>query len=149
PDGKTPAPAAPERPSLAGSFTFGGMVSDEATGAYVDGIIDLWSPETRDAFLFLNARYHWEDNDQRIGSIGLGFRKLLPGHDVILGANAYYDHVHSEHGNDINQLGLGLEVLTRWVDARFNYYLPEDDEFEVGHSSTHHTHARLVPGGLR
>src|SRR6185369_10321208 len=35
PDGKTPAPAAPERPSLAGSFTFGGMVSDEATGAYV------------------------------------------------------------------------------------------------------------------
>ncbi len=153
-DGKTPVPPAPPKRTWfpdepAGSFTLGTMFSDEATGAYIDGIVGLWSPETRDAFLFLNGRFHWEDNEQRIGSIGLGFRKLLPGHEVILGANAYYDHVHSEHGNDIDQLGLGLEMLTHWVDARFNYYLPEDDRFEVGHSSERHTRTSAAPGGLR
>lgn len=153
PEGKGTVPPAPVRTWFPedpfSSFTLGTMFSDEATGAYLDAIVGLWAPETRDAFVFLNGRFHWEDNDQQITSVGLGFRKLLPGHDVILGANAYYDSVHSEHGNDIYQLGLGVEVLTHWVDARFNYYLPENDQFVVGRSSTSSTHRNLGPGGIR
>jgi hypothetical protein len=145
-------PTAPWRSFLpdepAGSFTLGTQFSEDLSGVYVDGIIGLWAPKERDAFLFLNGRYHYEDNGQDITSLGLGFRKLLPGHDVILGANIFWDAIDSEHGHDFNQLGLGVEVLTRWVDARFNYYLPEDARFEVDRSSTRGTQSSFAPGGV-
>ena len=67
------------------------------------------------------------------------FANGLPGRDVILGANVYWDNISSEHDNDFNQLGLGAEVLTRWVDARFNYYLPEDKSYEVSRRTERRT----------
>lgn len=132
---------------LAGSFTLGAMFSEDATGLYINNSLGIWASEQRDAYLFLNTGYHWEDNDQDIISTGLGFRKMF-GKDVIVGANVYYDALDSQHGNRIDQLGLGVEVLTRWVDARFNYYIPEGDIFEVSRSSTRSTRRGLVPGGL-
>lgn len=108
--------------------TIGAKFSAHSTGLFGDSITGLWSPQQRDSFLFLNSRYSWEDNHQYISSVGLGFRKLLPDHDVILGVNAYWDSLHGQGGSDFNQLGLGAEVLTKWVDARVNYYLPDNDQ---------------------
>lgn len=127
-----------------GYITAGVQASKHATGGYIDSVTGLWSPKERDAFLFLNSRYHYEDDGQFISSTGLGFRKMVPGHDIIIGGNAYYDSINSERGNDFDQLGLGVEVLTKWVDARFNYYLPDDNHYEVDrftqreHSSEFH-----------
>ena len=120
----------------AGSFTLGGLFSEHLTGVYLDSITGLWAPEDRDAFLFLNSRYHYEDDGQFISSTGLGFRKLWPEREVIVGGNVFYDSLHSAFDNDFQQLGLGVEVLTRWVDARFNYYLPDNDQYEIGRSTT-------------
>src|SRR6185295_17464841 len=39
-----------------------------------------------------------------------------------------YDRINSTYGNDYNELGFGVEVLTHWIDARFNYYLPESGQ---------------------
>lgn len=111
--------------------TAGVQFSEHATGVFGDSITGLWSPQERDAFLFLNSRYHWEDNHQYISSIGLGFRKLLPDRNVILGVNAYYDSLHGQGGSDFDQLGLGAEILTEWFDARFNYYLPDNDQPQI------------------
>jgi hypothetical protein len=119
-----------------GYITAGVQASKHLTGGYLDSVTGLWSPRERDAFLFLNSRYHYEDNGQLISSNGLGFRKMVAGHDIIIGGNAYYDSIHSEGDKDFDQLGLGFEVLTRWVDARFNYYLPDDKHREVDHFST-------------
>ncbi len=149
PDGKaSPPPRRTWFPDdmLAGSFTLGTMFSEDATGLYINGSIGIWANEERDAYLFLNTGYHWEDNDQDIISTGLGFRKML-GQNVIVGANVFYDAVNSEHGNRYDQLGLGVEVLTRWVDARFNYYIPEGDIHEVSRSSSRSTRSGFVPGG--
>ncbi len=134
----TPAPPAvrtflPDRPS--GGFTLGTQFSEHLSGVYLDSITGLWAPVKGDAFLFLNGRYHWEDDGQFISSTGLGFRKLFPERKIIIGANIFLDSIHSEHENDFSQLGFGLEVLTEWVDARFNYYRPEDDLYEVNRSS--------------
>jgi hypothetical protein len=118
-----------------GLITLGTQFSQHANGAYLDAITGIWAPQKRDAFVFLNSRYHIEDNGQFISSTGLGVRKMLPGQDVIFGVNAYWDSLHSEHGNDFDQLGLGAEILTKWVDARFNYYLPDGDRTRVdGHT---------------
>jgi hypothetical protein len=132
----------------AGNFTLGGMFSDSLSGVYLDSITGLWASTPRDSFLFLSSRYHYEDNSQFISSTGLGFRQLLPNQEVILGFNVFYDGVNSENSNDYDQFGFGLEVLTHWVDARFNYYLPEDTRYEVSRRTTSNTVNSFGPGGV-
>jgi hypothetical protein len=133
----------PEDPG--GQVTLGGLFSEGGTGAFLDSVTGLWAPRERDAFLFLDSRYHWEDNSQFISSVGLGFRKQLPGRDVILGVNAFWDSLHGAEGSDFSQLGLGAELLTRWVDARFNYYSPEDDQVEIRSRHERRSESSLGP----
>ncbi len=132
-----------------GTITVGTQFSDHRTGVYLDSITGIWSPQQRDAFLFLDNRYHYEDHGQLISSTGLGFRKQLPGREVIFGVNAFYDSIHSENDNDFNQLGLGTEVLTKWVDFRFNYYLPENDDVLVDRKTEHHSKQTAGGGFVR
>jgi hypothetical protein len=132
-----------------GMVTVGGQFSSHLNGVYLDSITGLWAPQQRDAFLFLNSRYHYEDNGQMISSTGLGFRKLLPDHDVIFGVNGYWDALHSERDNDFDQAGFGAEILTKWVDARFNYYLPENDQVRVDGHSESDSHRTTGSGFVR
>jgi hypothetical protein len=133
----------------AGSVTLGAEFSEHATGGYLDSITGLWTSQDRESFLFLNSRYHIEDNDQFISSVGLGFRQLILEERAIIGANVFRDSIHSPYNHDFGQLGLGFEVLTKWVDFRFNYYLPEDDQYEIGRSSRRESSAGFGPGGFR
>jgi hypothetical protein len=112
--------------SRAGSLSLGWKSSEDLQGGYVDFFNPVWNANI--ANVFFNGRVALEGNSQEVYSIGSGFRYLLPNHEVIFGANAYYDSIASEHGHDFNQFGFGAEVLTRWVDARFNYYLPDGDQ---------------------
>ena len=75
--------------------------------------------------LFLNLRDTLDDSKQNLFSAGLGFRTLIDDPGVIIGGNVFYDNIDSPAGNTFNELGLGAEILSKWVDARFNYYLPE------------------------
>jgi hypothetical protein len=153
PDGKDAKElAAPWRAWLpampAGKITLGVLESEDGAGIYLDSITGLWAPASQDKFLFLDNRLHWEEGDQFISSTGLGYRQMIPGREIIIGGNVFWNAVHSQNGNDLNQLGLGVEVLTKWVDFRFNYYLPEDDRFEIGRSSSKHSHTRFGDGGF-
>ncbi len=114
-----------------GLITVGGLFSEHLTGVYFDSNTALWAPCDRTAVLFLSSRYSYEDNGQFISSTGLTFRKMLTGPEIILGFNGFYDSIHSDRGHDYPQLGLGFEILTRWVDARVNYYLPDNEVYEV------------------
>lgn len=123
--------------------TLGGKFSQDLQSAYLDSIFQFWSPG--DFAFFLNTRTTLDDNQQMLSSYGLGARYLVPGREIILGANAYYDSLHSAYENDFDQLGLGVEVLTRWVDARFNYYAPEGSSYEIDRSSSSASDRRLGP----
>jgi hypothetical protein len=123
--------------------TVGALFSEGATGGYVDSIRGLWAPRSKDAFLFLDSRYHIEDTGQTISSTGLAFRKLIPDREIIIGGNLFWDAVHSGAGNDFDQLGLGAEILTHWVDARLNYYLPENTRYEIGRHTSTRSHDEL------
>jgi Inverse autotransporter, beta-domain len=112
-----------------GKLTLGGKSAEDLQSGYLDVLSGLY--RTDNAALFLNLRGTFDDNDQQVYSVGLGFRYLIEDPGIILGANAYYDHVDSAFSNGINQFGFGAEVLTKWVDARFNYYLPENDRHLV------------------
>jgi hypothetical protein len=149
-------PAAPAPPAVrtflpdspAGSFTLGTQFSEHLSGVYLDSITGLWAPEKGDAFLFLDGRYHSEDDGQFISSMGLGFRKLLPEQKIIVGANVFWDAIHSERENDFSQFGLGLEVLSEWVDARLNYYRPEEDRYEVSRTSRRSSRTTRSANGI-
>ncbi len=137
----------PIKPAPIGHLTLGSQFSEELSGVNLNALLGIWTPPNHDAFLFIDAGFHYEDNGQAITSLGLGYRQML-GDNAIVGANVFWDHVDSEHDNDIHQLGLGLELLTQWVDARFNYYVPEDDTFTVSRSASSNIRSRFVPGGI-
>ncbi|MES2568524.1 MAG: hypothetical protein V4710_00545 [Verrucomicrobiota bacterium] len=90
-ESKEVVPPVPARMWLppGGAITLGTQFSEHLSGAYIDSLTGLWAPQTRDAFLFLDSRLHLEDNGQVLSSTGLGFRKRLPGRDVIFGGNVY------------------------------------------------------------
>src|SRR5205814_366614 len=71
------------------------------------------------------------------------------GGSAIVGANVFWDAIHSAENNDFDQLGLGVEVLTKWVDFRFNYYLPDDAQYEIGRSSSRETSRSFGAAGFR
>ena len=76
--------------------------------------------------LLLNPRMAYTDNEEKELNLGAVYRHLLPEREVILGGNLYYDSRWSEHDEQFDQVGVGIEILTTWVDARANYYFPED-----------------------
>lgn len=133
----------PERPDPQGRLTLGAKVSEDQTGVFLDAITPLWSPG--DFFLFLNTRATVESSDQALSSYGLGARYLLPDQEVIVGVNAYYDALESQNGHHYDELGIGAEVLTRWVDARFNYYLPDESRYEIGRGSSGNSNPSVTP----
>ena len=118
---KDPAPADQSLP--AGTITVGGKFSNHQESAWLDALIPF--ARLGGVTLFGDLRGTWDDRSQALFSTGLGARYLVPGHDIIIGGNIYYDYIDSQYNNHFDQLGLGAEVLTKWFDARFNYYMPD------------------------
>jgi hypothetical protein len=116
-----------------GSMTLGGAFGRDLQSIYLDSITPFWRPGN--ATIFLNTRNTYNDSQQYEASYGLGLRFLVPDYDVIFGVNAFYDAIDSQFENQFHSGGFGAEILTRWVDARFNYYLPASDDILVGNSS--------------
>lgn len=138
---KIVVPAADRLPPA--MLTLGAKSSSHLTEGFVDSVLPFWAPG--DAVVFLNTRTSLDGNDEMIGSYGLGARYLVPGREIIVGGNAYYDSIHSRNGNDFDELGLGVEILTRWVDARFNYYLPEGKQTLTDKRSGSESDSELGP----
>ncbi len=127
---KNPAPVESSLP--AGTITAGGKFSSDLQSAWIDALIPF--AKAGDITFFGDLRGTWDDNGQVLFSTGLGARYLVPGRDIIIGGNVYYDYLDSQFDNRFDQLGLGAELLTKWFDARFNYYMPDSG-------------VRAVPGG--
>ena len=123
-------------PDTLGLFV-GGEFSEHLQSVYLDSLTPFWRPGN--AVVFLNTRNKYNDSHQYESSYGLGARYLVPNYDVIFGVNAYYDSIDSQFDNQFHSFGFGAEVLTHWIDARFNYYLPASDDIlvdtQVRHSS--------------
>jgi hypothetical protein len=133
----------PESP--AGSLTVGGQFSHKMSGFYIDAMTGLYSTHDGNNVVFLDSRYNYEDIGQLNSQTGIVFRHKVPHRDVIVGANAYYDKISSFRGSDFDQAGFGAEVLTRWIDGRFNYYLPENKNYTV--ERFHERDVKAAPGG--
>ncbi len=125
-----------------GAITIGGQFSEHLQTVYLDSLTPFWRPGN--AVVFLDTRNSYNDSHQYVSSYGLGVRYLVPDHDVIVGANAFYDAIDSQFDNQFHSLGFGGEILTHWIDARFNYYLPDSSDILT---SSAHRHSRRTTFG--
>ena len=141
---EAPPPAAVETESAGlppAELTVGFQTRDSETEGIGDLLVPVWSPGGT-GLLFLNPRTAIVDHDEQEGNLGIGYRQLLPRLDVILGANLYYDYRDTGSFN-YDQWGFGLELLSPWIDARANYYDP-DDKRNVVASETQTTVSQTV-----
>ena len=130
---------------LRGELTLGlGGTQDRLTGG-TDLTVPLWKGGDQNDLIFLDG--HWTGNSghQQAYNAGLGYRHRLPGSEVILGVNAFWDH-GIFHGQSFDQFGTGLEVLTHWVDFRINGYFPEGGDEVFDHSRTTSRSSRTKVG---
>lgn len=116
-----------------GYFTLGYKGAEHLQSGYLDFVTPVY--KSGDFSFFYSSRTTYDDNSQLLGSNGLGVRYMFPDQEIILGANAFYDSIKSQHDNDFNQLGLGLELLSRWFDARVNWYIPDNSVYEISRST--------------
>ncbi len=114
----------------AGRISLGARFSDRVQEFPADVMISLWHPG--DSILFANVRGSLlEDREQEVSG-GLVLRHYLRDYGVIFGANSYYDHRWTEMNNQFSQVGAGIEILSKWVDVRANYYYPLTDAKVLG-----------------
>lgn len=106
-----------------GRLTLGVHAGDQQVETSGDVLLPLFLRRTD--LVFINPRGAWNDDDGQELNIGLGARHLFPDKNVILGGNVFYDRRNTALDNTFNQLGIGVEFLSPWVDARLNGYLPE------------------------
>ena len=71
-----------------------------------------------DITFFQGSLLRW-DGDRDTINLGLGQRKFLLDKNILIGANAFYDH---EFDVDHSRLGWGAEMLTSVGEARYNEY---------------------------
>jgi len=99
---------------------------------YTEGLVDALIPLSYSAesgtLIFANVRSAFNDVSEEEFNLGLGIRQNLVGTNTILGANIFYDSRWTEPGSQFNQLGLGAEMLSTWIDARINGYFPENSK---------------------
>jgi hypothetical protein len=91
----------------------------------------LLTAQGGDAEFLLDLRGHIFNDGRLAGNTGVGFRYSLYEDDFRIGANAFYDFRSTKHFF-ANQIGGGLEFLSRSADVRINGYLPtgKNKEFE-------------------
>lgn len=124
---KAPDAAAATNPSPIGFLGIGFEANDEEFRGTGNALLPIWASSSGKGLVFGDLRVSAGDNQEQEVNVGLGLRRLvnMKGQAAILGANIYYDSRWTAYDNQVNQLGLGLEFLSKWADARFNYYLPE------------------------
>ena len=78
---------------------------------------------TDEALFFINPKVVWDNQRSNEQNIGCGLRNLFFEDRLILGGNFYFDTRETRYKNRFNQIGFGVEALSKWVDLRGNFYL--------------------------
>jgi hypothetical protein len=86
---------------------------------------EFWAPlaQQSDRVLYGDLRLMGDDDSNREGNLGFGYRQIEPQFNSVLGGNIWIDRRRTENGNNFHQLTLGVESLGDKVDLRANGYI--------------------------
>jgi hypothetical protein len=116
-----------------GRLSLGGRFSGDVQEFTIDALVPVWKPKASIVFVDLRGSF-LESQEQEINA-GLVVRHLLQEPSLILGFNTYYDSRWTEENSRFDQVGVGVELLSSWVDFRANYYSPLTDEKTLSEST--------------
>lgn len=123
-----------EEPKWGGWIDAGGKIGNKRDIGELDIFLPLAQDGTR--LLFADLRGILDDQHQREGNFGLGYREMLD-NGWNLGGYGFFDRRRSGTGHYFSQATLGLEALGADFDARINGYLPLGTrEYEVPGSTS-------------
>ena len=125
-----PADKVERAASAYGRLTLGASFGDDLSVYGAEAMLPLVDAD-RTALLLNPRGLLLEDDEQELG-LGLVLRRLSAEKTCILGINAFYDARFTDADNTLEQVGAGLELLSRRIDARINYALPISGEKSLG-----------------
>lgn len=73
---------------------------------------------------FIDARYHIFNDGKKAGNFGGGLRYINYQRHIAFGINAFYDFRESSWNHYYHDIGLGMEMLSPYLDVRLNGYIP-------------------------
>ncbi len=112
-----------------------GTIGNVGRNGDVFGNIGLFLPafQTNDTLVFVDLRADFGEQSVAQGSLGVGYRRLVPGGlfgtDAIVGLNAYIDVLNSERDLTYWQGSVGAELITNNFDFHANIYEAESNPF--------------------
>lgn len=92
--------------------------------------------------LFVQPRFSSVDQDWTT-NLGLGYRELFVDRQILGGLNTSYDHA-DKHNH--YRLGVGLELLGRYLELRTNGYFPLSERRTVGEDANQTVYERALKG---
>jgi hypothetical protein len=96
---------------------------------------------------FIDLRGHVFNNGKFAGNAGLGGRSFFPSIDHVLGCYLYYDVRQDRHRLTAQQLGPGIELLSKRMEYRLNGYFPvgarKSDKYDFGFGAFDGNHILL------
>ncbi|WP_158264785.1 inverse autotransporter beta domain-containing protein [Blastopirellula marina] len=112
-----------------------------------DGRLFLPVSQTNTSLLFADFRAQMDDSENYEGNWGFGGR-FMREDGWILGGYGYYDSRWTDHGNQFNQMTLGIEALSNMYEVRVNGYLPDTNIHPVSGSGGGPARASVVGNQL-
>jgi hypothetical protein len=95
---------------------------------------EFWVPlmQDEDSVLYGDVRLMGDDQDNREGNIGIGYRKVtsFAGFKGVAGAHGWIDRRITARGSTFHQTTLGAEWLGEDLDILLNAYIPLSDKEE-------------------
>jgi hypothetical protein len=111
---------------------------------------EFWAPlaQHSDRVLYTDLRLMGDDDDNREGNLGLGYRQVVDQTNSVLGGHLWIDRRRTEHNSTFHQLTFGTESLGKVIDLRVNGYVPLNSGRVVTTPNTGSTTPYLVGNGL-
>ncbi|MEI6563360.1 MAG: inverse autotransporter beta domain-containing protein [bacterium] len=136
----TPPETSWNYPLSSGQIHIGLHFDDQQSETFGDMLVPLL--QFKSGLMYVNPRGSWNDDDGQEFNLGLGYRHIFQKKNMIVGGNLFYDRRNTGLDHIFNQGGCGVELLSKWVDVRVNYYLPESgekvsDDYVVAKGTSH------------
>ena len=137
-------PNPPKPPLPAGTFTVGGKFSNHLQSGFLDATVPF--AQAGNVTFFGALRGTWDDNHQLLLSTGLGARYLVPGHDIIIGGNVFYDYIDSQRDRLILVMDSFAKARCNAPMRQVRKKVPDDHEIAYYHCISRNNQS--VPGSV-
>jgi hypothetical protein len=119
--------------NLPGWVSFGGKYGTKRNIADLEMFLPIRQSEDDMLYGFIRGMRDTTDNEE--GNIAIGYRHIVengPIGDYVAGGYLFYDRKRSQFNNMFHQATIGGEYLSRYIDGRINFYLPEAGAQDTG-----------------